>query len=110
MKIAIPVSSKDENAPMYDRFGRSIFYAVFDSDTEAFEYFLNPASDARGGAGPQAVQFLVSKGVNTVIAPSLGPNASTALKNSNVTVYVGASIPIKELITKCLNNELEKLW
>ncbi|MBY9002005.1 MAG: NifB/NifX family molybdenum-iron cluster-binding protein [Candidatus Heimdallarchaeota archaeon] len=79
-------------------------------DSDTFEYFSNPVTDARGGAGPQAVQFLVSKGVNAFIVPQLGPNAVTALRNSNVEAFQGTSISVRELISKWKNNELEKIW
>ncbi len=109
MKLAIPVKTKDENAIMYERFGRAIYYAIYDDDADSFEFITNPASDARGGAGVQAVQFLVSKDVTAVVAPNLGPNADNALKRANVESFQGEAIPVKELVEKWKNNQLSKI-
>lgn len=109
MKLAIPVENKDENSNMYDRFGRSTFYAIYDVDTDSYEFVTNPASDARGGAGVQAVQFLISKEVTAVVAPQLGPNADNALKRANVEAFQGEAISVKELVEKWKNNQLQKI-
>ncbi|MHA1419477.1 MAG: NifB/NifX family molybdenum-iron cluster-binding protein [Candidatus Heimdallarchaeaceae archaeon] len=109
MKLAIPVKIKDENSRMYERFGRSIYYAIYDKDTDNYEFVTNPASDARGGAGVQAVQFLVSKDVKAVVAPQLGPNADNALRRANVEVFQGEAISVKELVEKWKNNQLQKI-
>lgn len=109
MKLAIPVEVKDENAIMYERFGRAIYYAIYDDKADSYEFVTNPASDARGGAGVQAVQFLVSKDVTAVVAPHLGPNADNALKRANVESFQGESISVKELVEKWKNNQLNKI-
>ena len=109
MKIAIPVEAKDENAKMYERFGRSVYYAIYDDDDDSYEFVTNPASDAWGGAGVQAVQFLISKDITAVVAPYLGPNADNALRRSNVVVYQGEAISVKELVEKWKNNQLNKI-
>ncbi|GAH31657.1 unnamed protein product [marine sediment metagenome] len=90
-------------------FGRSFYYAIYDVDADSYEFVTNPASNARGGAGVQAVQFLVSKDVTVVVAPQLGPNADSALRNANVETYQGEAIPVKELVEKWKNNQLRKL-
>lgn len=109
MKLAIPVEVKDENAIMYERFGRAVYYAIYNVDSDTYEFVTNPASDARGGAGVQAVQFLVLKEVTAVVAPHLGPNADNALKRANVEAFQGEAIPVKELVEKWKNNQLEKI-
>ena len=109
MKLAIPVEVKDEKSIMYERFGRAVYYAIYDNDTDSYEFVTNPASDARGGAGVQAVQFLVSKDVKAVVAPHLGPNADNALKRANVEAFQGEAISVKELVEKWKNNQLQKI-
>ena len=109
MKIAIPVLTNDENAVMYDRFGRSAKFAIYDTDEEVFKFIENPATDARGGAGIQAVQFLATHNIDAVIAPQLGPNADNALKNANIEIYIGKPLPVKELVELLKKDSLEKI-
>jgi predicted Fe-Mo cluster-binding NifX family protein len=109
MKLAIPIVDNNENAIMSERFGRSVYYAIYDADADTYEFFTNPASNARGGAGVQAVQFLISKDVTAVVAPNLGPNADNALKRANVESFQGEAISAKELVAKWKNNQLNKI-
>ena len=109
MKLAIPVEVKDENAIMCERFGRAVYYAIYDVDSDTYEFVTNPATNARGGAGVQAVQFLVSKNITAVVAPQLGPNADNALRRANVEVYQGGAISVKELVEKWKNNQLVRI-
>lgn len=109
MKIAIPVLEKSKDATMDSRFGRSNFYAIYDSDDSTFEFVTNPAFQARGGAGIQAVQFLADKNIQAVIVPHVGPNADRGLKSSNIEIFKGESISASELIEKWKKNQLVKL-
>ena len=78
-------------------------------ETSEIEIVDNPAVQARGGAGIQAVQFLVSQNVNAVIAPEIGPNAFKVLRGSSTKIYKGFKTSAKELIEKWKNNELEEI-
>jgi predicted Fe-Mo cluster-binding NifX family protein len=109
MKIAIPVVEKSETSQMSDRFGRSSYYLIYDSETSEINIIDNPAVQARGGAGIQAVQFLVSLDVKAVIAPEVGPNAFKVLRGSDTKIYSGLKTSAKELIEKWKNNELEEM-
>jgi len=109
MKIAIPVENNDENTSMDNRFGRSLYYAIYDSDKDSFEFLKNPASQARGGAGVQAVEFIIKNGAKAVIVPQLGPNADHALKTSGITIFQGTKEPIKKLVEMWKSGNLNKL-
>ena len=106
MKIAIPTLERNEKSMIAERFGRSLFYAVYDSETDQFEFLDNPARNARGGAGVQASEFLVSKGIQTIIAMEVGPKAERVLRSSNITLLQGKQIPVISLIDKWKRNEL----
>lgn len=108
MKIAIPVSTKNETTQMADRFGRSVYYVIYDSDAKAYDFVDNPAIEARSGAGLQAVEFLSTQGVQAVIVPEVGPKADQVLKRLNISIFQGLKIPIFELIEKWKNNQLEE--
>ncbi len=109
MKIAIPVENNDENTSMDNRFGRSLYYAIYDSDKDSFEFLQNPASQARGGAGVQAVEFIINNGAKAVIVPQLGPNADRALKASGITIFQGTKEPIKKLVEMWKSGSLNEL-
>ncbi|MFW9851611.1 MAG: NifB/NifX family molybdenum-iron cluster-binding protein [Candidatus Thorarchaeota archaeon] len=109
MKIAIPIIEKNETSQMSDRFGRSSYYLIYDSESSEIEIIDNPAVQARGGAGIQAVQFLISQDVKAVIAPEVGPNAFKVLRGSNTRIYKGIKTSAKELIEKWKNNELDEI-
>lgn len=109
MKIAIPVGNNDESTLMDNRFGRSLYYAIYDSEKDSFEFFENPAFQARGGAGVQAVEFILRKGAKAVIVPQLGPNADRGLKTSGITIFQGVREPIQKLIEMWKNNALTEL-
>ncbi len=109
MKIAVPVSEKNEAAIMAKRFGRATYYLIYDDQSDDVEIVENPAVSARGGAGIQAVEFLISKEVNAVIIPELGPNADRVLRSANIEIFQGLDLSSKELIVKLKNNELSKI-
>ena len=109
MKIAIPSSSNQEDAMMYERFGRCNYFCIYDSESDKIDFVNNPAVNARGGAGFQAVEFLINNGVNAVIVPRLGPNAEGVLRRGDIEVYQGENIPIKDLLNKWKNNALTKI-
>lgn len=109
MKIALPVTSKDENCILDNRFGRGSFYYIFDTENDSFEIVDNPAKQARGGAGIQAVEYLISKGVKSVIIPEMGPNAERILRSANISVFQGENLPAKELVVKWKNKLLKEI-
>ena len=109
MKIALPISEKNEAAIMARRFGRATYYLIRDDQNDDVVIVENPAVNARGGAGIQAVEFLISKGVNVVIVPELGPNAERVLRSANIDIFQGLDLSSKELFEKWKNNELKKI-
>ena len=109
MKIALPVTSNEENCVLDNRFGRGSFYFIFDNSNDSFEIVDNPARQARGGAGIQAVEYLISKGVGSVIVPEMGPNAERVLRSANISVFQGENLPAKELIDKWKNKSLKEI-
>ncbi|MHA1687206.1 MAG: NifB/NifX family molybdenum-iron cluster-binding protein [Candidatus Heimdallarchaeaceae archaeon] len=109
MKIAIPVGTKSENPIMYDRFGRTPYFYIYDTETNNGEIIENPAANARGGAGIQTVESLVRLGIKATIVPALGPNAERVLRESNIEIYQGQNKNVKELLDLLEHNKLERL-
>ncbi|NHW44216.1 MAG: dinitrogenase iron-molybdenum cofactor biosynthesis protein, partial [Candidatus Verstraetearchaeota archaeon] len=75
MKICVSATSNSLDSLVDPRFGRCPYFIIVDSETMQYEAIPNPAVYAASGAGVQAVQLIVSKGVEVVITGNVGPNA-----------------------------------
>jgi predicted Fe-Mo cluster-binding NifX family protein len=109
VKIAITSQGDNLEALVDPRFGRCAYLIIVDPETEKFEAVLNPATDAMGGAGPQAAQAIANKGVEVVITGNVGPNAFQTLKAAKIKIYQGAFGTVKETLAKYKSGELEEL-
>jgi predicted Fe-Mo cluster-binding NifX family protein len=97
MKIAISATGKDLDSKIDPRFGRCQYFIFLDPETMEFEGVENQGSAAMGGAGVQAAQLVVQKGVNALITGNLGPNAASALSASGIKVYLVPGGTVKEV-------------
>ena len=109
MKIAVTATKPERSAPLDRRFGRCAHFVIVDTETDAWEAFPNPAQDASGGAGPQAAEFLVSKGVECVISGDFGPNAHSALQAAGMAMWKASEGLVSELIEDYLGDRLEQV-
>jgi len=100
MKICVSSTADSLDAPVDPRFGRCPYFIIVDSDTMQFEVIPNAASGAMGGAGIQATQIIVSKGVKVVITGNVGPNAFQALSAAGIKIITGAYGTVREVIEK----------
>ena len=80
MKIAICASDSNTESLVADRFARSDYFAVYNSEDLQFTFFDNPAKNEGSGAGGKAVKVLGDLDVEIVLVPELGPKAIDALK------------------------------
>ena len=87
MKIAITANKSKPSAALDVRFGRCKFFILFDSETQEWEAYPNPAIDASSGAGTQAAQFIANLGVEVVISGRFGPNAFSALEAAGISMF-----------------------
>jgi len=107
MEIIITATTNKIDQPFNPRFGRADYFILIDSETREWEAFANPAADARGGAGPQAVQFIAEKGAEAVVSGRYGPSAYTALEAAGIKAYLIGEGTVSEVIDKFLAGELE---
>ena len=96
MKICVTATAGDLNAQVDPRFGRCQYFVIVDSETMAFEAMANEAIAAPGGAGIQAAQTMVNKGVDVVISWNIGPNAFQVLSTAGVKIATGAYGTVQE--------------
>ncbi len=109
MKIIITATGNKLDQPFSQRFGRADFFILVDSDTREWEAFSNPSVDARGGAGPQAVQFIANKGVEVVISGRYGPSAFSALEAAEIQAFIAKDGTINEVLDQFLDGALERV-
>jgi predicted Fe-Mo cluster-binding NifX family protein len=109
MKIAVTATKPERDALLDKRFGRCGFFVIIDTQTDAWEAFPNPAQDASGGAGPQAAEFLASKGAECVISGDFGPNAHSALQAGGISMYKAPEGPVGKLIEEYLGGRLTQV-
>jgi predicted Fe-Mo cluster-binding NifX family protein len=100
MKIAIPAVNRDATALIDARFGRTPWFLVYQTDTDAWEAIENaPNLQAVQGAGIQSAETLVRQGVTAVLTPHCGPKAFRVLQAAGVTVYLGVTGTVADALT-----------
>jgi len=106
MKLCI--SSTDENkAAMADkRFGRCSFFAIYDTETNSFQFVKNNAVNEMQGAGLSAAQSIVDEKVDVVITGNVGPNAMKILKAADIRIFKISGNTVEEQIKNYLENKL----
>ncbi len=98
MKIAVSSSGSSMDAQVDPRFGRCQFFIIYDTDSGSSESLANEFQGASGGAGTQAAQMVVGKGVKVVLTGNCGPNAFAVLQNAGVQVVTGAAGTVAEAV------------
>jgi predicted Fe-Mo cluster-binding NifX family protein len=107
MKIAVTASEPQFTAQLDRRFGRCAHFVIVDTESSDWEAFANPAREASGGAGPQAAEFLASKGAERVVSGDFGPNAHQALQAAGIAPYKAPQGQVNDLVEDCLNDQLQ---
>jgi predicted Fe-Mo cluster-binding NifX family protein len=96
MKIVISSSIDSLDGPFDPRFGRAAYFCIVEMDSREWEAFPNPAINATGGAGVQASQLVVGKGIQVAISGDFGPNAYMTLSAADVQMFLA---PASEALT-----------
>lgn len=87
MKIAICAQSDHEEAQASTRYARSDCFAIYDTDTHAYDFLENEAKRESSGAGNKATKILGEKGVQVLLAPKVGPKAFDMLDAFGIEVF-----------------------
>jgi predicted Fe-Mo cluster-binding NifX family protein len=105
MKIAIPLDENKRDVCMV--LSRAPFFLFWEDGKETIEE--NPATQAQGGAGVQAAQFLVDRAVNVLITPRCGQNAADVFTAAEMKLYKSANKAAADDLSACLAGSLEAL-
>jgi predicted Fe-Mo cluster-binding NifX family protein len=106
MKIIITAVSDQIDQPFNPRFGRAEYFILIESGTKKWEAFSNPALNARGGAGPQAVQYITSHKPDVIISGRFGPNAFSALEAAGINAYIASAGTVREVLEQFIDGQL----
>jgi len=98
MKIAIAATSLEADAQIDERGARAPCYHLVDTETGLTETLANHVAESERKAGPRAATFLISRGVDQVIAGDFGNRFSTELENAGV-VCVQKTGPVSQLLS-----------
>jgi predicted Fe-Mo cluster-binding NifX family protein len=109
MKIIITASSDKIEGLFNPRFGRADYFMLYDNDSQEWSALQNPAVNASGGAGPQAVQFIAGNNPDVVISGRYGPSAYTALEAAGIKTYIANTGTVKEVLGQFLDDQLNQV-
>ena len=106
MKICVTSQGETLDSLVDQRFGRSRYFLIVDSESMECEALKNPNIDAAGGAGIQSAMLVSNKEAKILITGHCGPNGFHTLEAAGVEVFVGASGTVREAIEKYKKGEL----
>jgi len=98
MNIAITATQPSLDAKVDPRFGRCPYFLIVDTDTLSFEAVENPNVTLGGGAGIQSAQLMAERDVKHVLTGNCGPNAYQTLSAAGISVIIGCSGTISDVI------------
>lgn len=82
--IAVASDGKTADSNVSGLAGRAPYYLLFDAAGNFVEVLDNPYKNARGGAGPSVINFLVQKDVTFTVAGTFGQNMISMMDRNGI--------------------------
>jgi predicted Fe-Mo cluster-binding NifX family protein len=108
MRIVVTAEGAGLDASASSVFGRCQAYVFVETDSMEAETLENPAINTASGAGIQAAQFVVEKGVEAVVTGNVGPNAYSVFQASGVPVYLLQGGTVRDVVEAFRKGELSE--
>ncbi len=108
MRVMITSRGENLDSQMDERYGRSEYFIIYDTDSDSFEAVKNPFLNDQGGVGISVAKFTLEKGIDAIISGSFGPNAQDVLKGSGIKLYSVKGGVVSELINSLKEGKLEE--
>ena len=109
MKIAVTSLGESLESPVDQRFGRTRFFVLYNTETRKWSTHDNKQNlDAAQGAGIQAAQHVVDLGAEVVITGHCGPKAFATLSAADIAVYQEASGSVQDALDAYRAGSLKK--
>ncbi len=109
MKMVVSAQGDNLDAATSPVFGRCPTFIFVDTETMDFEAVPNEAMNLGGGAGIQAAQFVVNRGVQAVLTGNLGPNAFDVLRAASVTGYLVREGTVRQAVEAFQSGKLQPM-
>jgi len=109
MKICVTATAEGLESSVDPHFGRCVYFLIVDDGSMDFESVPNESFSASGGAGIQAAQQVLNKGIDVLITGSLGPNAFPLISSENIEIYECATGSVSEAIASYKNGSLGRI-
>jgi len=107
MKIAITSSGKDLQSDLDPRFGRCLYFIIYDTVSKQYEAVENSNIGGMGGVGIQTAQMMIDKDVKVVITGNCGPNAFNTLQAAGIQLVTGVSGKVEKAIEEYQKGNLK---
>jgi predicted Fe-Mo cluster-binding NifX family protein len=107
MKIAITTAGETLAAPIANCFGRAPNYIIYDTKTDEWTLWPNPALKAKYDVGVKVAQMLINHEVEVVISGDIGPHAARVLASAGVRMFV-ASRTVQEMLADFQQGQLKQ--
>jgi len=88
MKYALPT---EDGKTLGSVFGRARNFAIYENSGSPPLILPNGGAASEHGAGTGAASFLAERGVETIIAPEVGPKAAAALAAAGIRIERAAA-------------------
>ncbi|MCS3901202.1 NifB/NifX family molybdenum-iron cluster-binding protein [Methanococcus voltae] len=109
MKICITSTGKELNSNFEQRFGRSPYFIIYDTESKEFEAIDNTNTSSAHGAGIGSAQLIIQNKAKVLISGNIGPNAKAVLESEGINVLKGTESTVIENINKFEANELVEI-
>jgi predicted Fe-Mo cluster-binding NifX family protein len=110
LKIAISAMGNSLDAEVNQRFGRTRWLIIFETENGEYEAIDNSDNyNAPQGAGIKTADTVAKKGCKAVITGHLGPKAFTVLNRAGIKGYNCQSGTVQEAIEKYKNGQLTEI-
>lgn len=109
MKVVIPAETKNKDIPVCPSFGRTPYFALYDTENGTYEFLDNTATASQGGAGIKAAQLLVDNEAKVLITYRCGENAADVLNAAKIKILKAQDGTVQENIAKYNEGKLAGL-
>ncbi len=107
MKISVTSSGTELKSEVDPRFGRCLFFIIYDTDNDQFEAIENSNIRGMGGVGIQSAQMMADKDVQVIITGNCGPNAFRTINAAGIQLISGVSGTVESAIRNYKEGKLK---